>query len=147
MNRKANAGLRRGKVLFMLATLIGALAGILSGCASVHGATSRVTPTAPPTTPPTPATTVLPSDVTISCPDISASGPGAFLSCQYAGPDNSRMAFYLYVPQGYMASNPGQKYPLVLILQGGGERANPQQTAAQNRALTMSFASASPSAT
>jgi len=131
-------------MLFMLATLIGALTGILSGCASAHGATSRVTPTVPPTTPPTPATTVLPSDVSISCPDISASSPGAFLSCEYAGPDNTRMAFYLYVPQGYIGNDSGQQYPLVLILQGGGESANPQQTAAQNRALTINASYVTP---
>ncbi len=128
----------------MLASLIGALTSILSGCASAHGATSRVTPSVPPTMPPTPATIVLPSDVTISCSDISASGSDAFLSCQYAGPDNTQMAFYLYVPQGYTSGNPEQQYPLVLILQGGGERANPQQTAAQNRALAINASYVTP---
>src|SRR6185437_16900006 len=110
----------RGRMLIMLASLLGALTSIVSGCASAHGATSRATPAVLPTTPPPSATTVLPSDVTISCP---ASAPGAFLSCQYAGPDNTQMAFYLYVPRGYTGSDSGQQYPLVLILQGGGERA------------------------
>lgn len=42
-----------------------------------------------------------------------------------------KMSYYLYVPAGY---NPQYKYPLVLLMQGGGERANPKATPAQNRA-------------
>lgn len=38
--------------------------------------------------------------------------------------------FYLYIPDEY---NPQQKYPLVLLLEGGGERSKPGYTAAQNQ--------------
>ncbi len=37
--------------------------------------------------------------------------------------------YYLYVPAEY---NPAQKYPLVLLLHGGGERGKPTNTLAQN---------------
>jgi predicted peptidase len=50
------------------------------------------------------------------------------------------MTFYLYVPQGYTpsdSSNLQQRYPLTLILHGGGERADPKKTAAQNRATVL----------
>jgi len=42
-----------------------------------------------------------------------------------------KMTYYLHIPAGY---NPYKKYPLVLLLQGGGERANPKATVSQNRA-------------
>lgn len=42
-----------------------------------------------------------------------------------------KMTYYLHIPAGY---SPYKKYPVVLLLQGGGERANPQATLAQNRA-------------
>jgi predicted peptidase len=40
------------------------------------------------------------------------------------------MPFYLYFPANY---HPGRKYPLVLLLHGGGERMDPAKTEAQNR--------------
>ena len=42
--------------------------------------------------------------------------------------------YYLYVPSNY---NPAQKYPLVLMLHGGGERSNPSKTAAQNEQVLL----------
>ena len=39
------------------------------------------------------------------------------------------LRYYLYVPDNY---NPAQKYPLVLLLHGGGERGSPKNTLAQN---------------
>ncbi|GCE03184.1 alpha/beta hydrolase-fold protein [Dictyobacter aurantiacus] len=42
------------------------------------------------------------------------------------------LPYYLYQPAHY---NPAHKYPLVLLLHGGGERAQPHNTPAQNQAL------------
>ncbi len=50
------------------------------------------------------------------------------------------MTFYLYVPQEYNPSDSStlqQRYPLTLILHGGGERADPKKTATQNRAAVL----------
>lgn len=52
----------------------------------------------------------------------------------YTGTDGTKMTYYLFVPDNY---NPRQKYPLVLMLHGGGERANPSATPEQNRALIL----------
>jgi predicted peptidase len=52
----------------------------------------------------------------------------------YTDPHGRKMTYYLYVPTGY---NPHQKYPLVLLLQGGGERAQPNFTPARNAALVL----------
>jgi predicted peptidase len=41
------------------------------------------------------------------------------------------MTFYLYLPKGY---NPDIKYPLVMLLHGGGQSADPTKTAEENRA-------------
>lgn len=45
------------------------------------------------------------------------------------------LRYYLYVPQNY---NPAQKYPLVLLLHGGGERSSPTNTAQQNEKVLLS---------
>jgi predicted peptidase len=42
--------------------------------------------------------------------------------------------YYLYVPQDY---NPAQKYPLVLLLHGGGERSTPTNTSVQNEKVLL----------
>jgi predicted peptidase len=42
--------------------------------------------------------------------------------------------YYLYVPQNY---NSFQKYPLVLLLHGGGERGKPSNTAEQNEQVLL----------
>jgi predicted peptidase len=44
------------------------------------------------------------------------------------------LVYYLYTPANY---NPAQKYPLVLVLHGGGERSNPNNTLAQNEKLLL----------
>jgi predicted peptidase len=46
----------------------------------------------------------------------------------------STMTYYLYVPNNY---NPQHAYPLVLLLHGGGEIANPKATPQQNMALLL----------
>ena len=48
--------------------------------------------------------------------------------------NGSNMTYYLYVPDGY---NPQHTYPLVLLLHGGGESANPKATPEQNMALLL----------
>ena len=49
----------------------------------------------------------------------------------YTDLNGMKMTYYLYVPNHY---NPHQKYPLVLVLHGGGESANPKASPAQNSA-------------
>jgi predicted peptidase len=44
------------------------------------------------------------------------------------------LVYYLYIPSNY---NPWQKYPLVLLLHGDGEKSNPRKTAAQNQAALL----------
>jgi predicted peptidase len=45
------------------------------------------------------------------------------------------LIYYLYLPEHY---NPAKKYPLVLLLHGGGERSNPANSLAQNEKLLLS---------
>jgi predicted peptidase len=47
------------------------------------------------------------------------------------------LTYYLYLPLHY---DPHQKYPLVLLLHGGGERSDPHHTSAQNEQVLMSQA-------
>ncbi len=58
--------------------------------------------------------------------------PGQFTTEQFISPDGEHMTYYLYVPTNALAR---QRYPLVLLLHGGGERSSSSKTAAQNRAL------------
>ena len=64
----------------------------------------------------------------ISCQTAPA---GQYRSCTYQDGFGASLTFYLFVPLNY---NPDRKYPLVLLLHGGGERASAQKTAAENRA-------------
>ncbi len=57
-----------------------------------------------------------------------------YLTCEAQEPLGFSMTFYLYLPQGF---TPKKKYPLVLLLEGGGERAVTTNTVAQNRHLTV----------
>ena len=68
---------------------------------------------------------------TISCPSFPAGGSHSFLTCQYQGSGGERMTFYVYVPNGYRST---KSYPMVLILHGVDEAADPYQSAAVNRA-------------
>ncbi|HET7034176.1 MAG TPA: alpha/beta hydrolase-fold protein [Thermomicrobiaceae bacterium] len=106
-------------------------------------ATPAASPAAPSVTPtPTPAPlplTVLPGALRglfeppaehgITC---QLPPPDDFASCRFsesASPGLS-MTFYLFLPQTF---DPERRYPLVLLLEGGGERADATNTAEQNR--------------
>jgi predicted peptidase len=52
----------------------------------------------------------------------------------YKESNGQSMTYYLYMPWNY---DPAKKYPLVLLLHGGGERAKPGNSAAKNKALLM----------
>jgi predicted peptidase len=62
-------------------------------------------------------------------------GQGTFTTHVFTDAQGRQMTYYLYVPAYY---NPQQKYPLVLLLHGGGERGKTQSTADQNRQLLLS---------
>lgn len=53
----------------------------------------------------------------------------------YNGPNGLQMPYYFSLPAGY---NPHKKYPLVLVLQGGAEIAQPKASLAQDRKLLLS---------
>jgi predicted peptidase len=52
----------------------------------------------------------------------------------YTDAAGKTLTYYLYIPSNY---NPQRKYPLVLLLHGGGERSNPQATLAQNQKILL----------
>ncbi|HEX4714205.1 MAG TPA: alpha/beta hydrolase-fold protein [Ktedonobacteraceae bacterium] len=72
----------------------------------------------------------LPSPAPVSTPKQSYRGFGAYT---FTNQGNS-LTYYLSLPAHY---NPTQKYPLVLLLHGGGERSKPQNTLAQNEQLLL----------
>lgn len=57
-----------------------------------------------------------------------------YTSHVFTDAQGNSLRYYLYVPQNY---NPTQKYPLVLLLEGGGERSKPTNTAEQNEKLLL----------
>lgn len=63
-----------------------------------------------------------------------AGAPNQYLTCAAEEPLGFRMTFYLYLPQGF---DPKIKYPLVLLMEGGGERAVTTNSETQNRHLTV----------
>lgn len=69
-------------------------------------------------------------------PDQASSPPvtgmNAFVTHVFTNRAGQSLTYYLYVPYGY---TPLQRYPLVLVLHGGGEHRNPGWTAAQNKAI------------
>ncbi len=68
-----------------------------------------------------------PNGVSIGC----GSGLiGQYLTCTAREPSGDSLTFYLYVPVNFSTAT---KYPLVLVLQGGGERANAKNPAWLNR--------------
>jgi predicted peptidase len=81
---------------------------------------------------PDPATGPTPSPTSTAKPEPVGTPTGiSFMGYQaytYTSQGNS-LTYYLYIPANY---NPAKKYPLVLLLHGGGEKSNPQKTALQN---------------
>ncbi|MBO0779075.1 MAG: prolyl oligopeptidase family serine peptidase [Ktedonobacteraceae bacterium] len=61
-------------------------------------------------------------------------GTGTYTTHTYRSIQRQHMTYYLYMPKNY---DPRQKYPLVLLLHGGGERSKPKNSADQNKALLM----------
>ena len=67
-------------------------------------------------------------------PVATSPGPYAgFTACIFTDQGNA-LTYYLYVPANY---DPAKKYPLVLMLGGGGERSKSNYTAAQNEKLLL----------
>jgi poly(3-hydroxybutyrate) depolymerase len=110
----------------IVATIIGGLVvtadGVFGGAAASRR--SPATRKSPVVTSPTP--TPRPPG-----PPVTA---GAFATQVYRDASGNSMTYYLYGPHGY---TPEGKYPLVLVLHGGGERADPSLTADQNRAVVL----------
>ena len=52
----------------------------------------------------------------------------------FTNTQGEQLVYYLYIPSNY---TPHQKYPLVLLLHGGGEKSNPKNTPAQNQAVIL----------
>lgn len=112
----------------------------LSTAANIDSAgTTTPTPVPTPTQVPTPTpipvatpaiehqTVTAANGISIGC---QPSPPNNYLTCLAKEPTGFSLTFYLYLPDGY---HEGTKYPLVLFLEGGGQRANPNNSAALNR--------------
>lgn len=80
------------------------------------------------TLPSTPAP--LPEPTLVAMPSSSYVG---FTACTFTDQGNA-LTYYLYVPAHY---DPAKKYPLVLVLEGGGERSRSNYTAVQNEKLLL----------
>ena len=60
-----------------------------------------------------------------------------YMTRTYTDAQGLSMSYYLYLPRNY---NPHQRYPLILLLQGGGERGKTGYTLEQNRNVILSKA-------
>ncbi len=67
-------------------------------------------------------------------PSNTVTTSNGFQTFTHTDASGMKMTYYLYIPANY---NPQQKYPLVLILHGGGEVAKPNATAQQNREVLL----------
>jgi predicted peptidase len=106
-------------------------------------ASSPAVVVATPSPTPAPATpTIAPMPTPVASLDTGATGaevsidcvagpPDQYQSCLATEPGGATMTFYLYLPTDY---DPRAEYPLVLLLHGGGQRADSTRTAEQNRA-------------
>jgi dienelactone hydrolase len=99
----------------------------LTSAATPAASAADGTPSASPAPSPTPLLTREPNGISIGC---LPGPPNQYLTCLAKEPEGFSMTFYLYLPKGY---NPKTKYPLVLLLHGGGEVSEPTKTAEQNK--------------
>jgi predicted peptidase len=53
-----------------------------------------------------------------------------YLTCEVKEPGGFSMTFYFFLPKNY---NPDADYPLVMLMEGGGERSDPTKTEDENR--------------
>src|SRR5437588_7096178 len=67
---------------------------------------------------------------TKSIPPLQATTPGTYVTRVFIDAHGMQMTYYLFIPINY---NPQKKYPLVLLLHGGDERANVNNPPDQNR--------------
>jgi predicted peptidase len=83
---------------------------------------------------------------TISCSSVSLASPAStvgttpdegFITRIFTGSSGTQMTYYLYIPAHL---DPQKKYPLVLLLHGGGERAQVSNTSIQNRDVLLNQA-------
>ena len=63
-------------------------------------------------------------------PPLQATTPGNYVTRVFTDAHDMQMTYYLFIPFNY---NPQKKYPLVLLLHGGDERANVNNPPDQNR--------------
>lgn len=110
-------------ILIVLSSLWGTVNNVASTL-TLPGLTS-LTPKQAPTPSPSPSPTL------VSTPTANYFG---FAAYTFTSQGNS-LTYYFSLPANY---NPTKKYPLVLLLHGGGERSNPQHTPAQNAQLLLS---------
>jgi predicted peptidase len=107
--------------------------------AQTQPATRPAMPTATPVATPTPQLEATPAASPTASPsvkiDCTPAPPNQFESCEATEPGGFAMTFYLFLPRGY---SPRITYPLVLLLSGGGQRADPDKSAEQNRVAMLS---------
>ena len=81
-------------------------------------------------TPTPPAQTTLHANFFMPTPTIQATTPGNYITRIFTDTHGMQMTYYLFVP---VSNDSQRKYPLVLLLHGGDERANVNSPADQNR--------------
>jgi predicted peptidase len=79
-------------------------------------------------------TTTLASQAPTTEKILSTLSQGGLSTNQFTDSSNNTMIYYLYVPANY---SPQKKYPLVLLMPGGGERFDPSLTLQQNRDIQL----------
>lgn len=107
-----------------------------STATTISTSTAAATPL--PIVTPTPTAMASPSPQPLDEGTIACQPPPAndYASCRFTEKTSElTMTFYLWVPANY---DPTQKYPLVLLLHGGGEKAVASKTPAQNRKVLLS---------
>lgn len=70
--------------------------------------------------------------LTSTPPPVPPTGADAFVTRVFTNSQGLSLIYYLYVPYNY---SPMRRYPLVLLLHGGGERYNPAWPAAEQKAV------------